>query len=70
MYKRRKFTLFNGAIFILYSLVFLVLTHNQCSPDKKQTSEEKRSELIQTAKWWKKLPRPVYANLEKVKTSQ
>ena len=70
MYKRRKFTLFKGAVFILYSLVFLVLTHNQCSPDKKQTSEEKRSELIQPAKWWKKLPRPVYANLEKVKTTQ
>lgn len=55
---------------ILCSLLFLVLMLNQCSPEKKQAAEEKRSELIQPAKWWEKLPRPVYSTLEKVETSQ
>jgi glyoxylase-like metal-dependent hydrolase (beta-lactamase superfamily II) len=42
----------------------------QCSVEKKQDVEEQRSELIQPAKWWEKLPRPIYANLKKVETSQ
>lgn len=48
--------------------VFLMLV--QCSTEKKQDAEEQRSELIQPAKWWEKLPRPIYAKLKKVETSQ
>ncbi len=70
MSKRRKFMVFKSAIAILFSMVFIVVTHHYCSPAKEQTTEEKRSELIQPAKWWEKLPRPVYATLEKVETSQ
>jgi len=67
---KKKFSPFLFCVSILCSLLFLVLTLSQCSPEKKQTAEEKRSELIQPAKWWEKLPRPVYATLEKVETSQ
>ncbi len=72
MQKRRKFSprSINGNIFICFILVlpvFLVLV--QCSVEKKQDVEEKRSELIQPAKWWEKLPRPMYAKLEKIETS-
>ena len=55
---------------ILCSFLFLFLTLSQCSPEKKQATEEKRSELIQPAKWWEKLPRPVYSTLDEVETSQ
>ena len=72
MQKRRKFSprSINGNILICFILVlpvFLVLV--QCSVGKKQDVEEKRSELIQPAKWWEKLPRPMYAKLEKIETS-
>lgn len=54
----------------LYLIVLVCLILVQCSLEKKQDVEEKISELIQPAKWWEKLPRPVYATLEKVATSQ
>lgn len=46
--------------------IFLV----SCSNQDDSETEEQRSELIQPAKWWEKLPRPVYATLEKITTSQ
>ena len=73
MQKRRKFSprRINGNILICFILVLPVfLAFVQCSVEKKQDVEEKRSELIQPAKWWEKLPRPIYAKLEKVGTSQ
>jgi glyoxylase-like metal-dependent hydrolase (beta-lactamase superfamily II) len=70
MQKRKEFTPARRFVPILCSLLFLVLTHDQCSPEKKQAPEEKRSELIQPAKWWEKLPRPVYSTLEKIETGQ
>ncbi len=51
-----------------FILVLLVLI--SCVPGKKQSDTEKTSELIQPQKWWEKLPRPVYATLEKVEISQ
>lgn len=51
--------------FILFLLVLI-----SCVPGKKQSDTEKTSELIQPQKWWEKLPRPVYATLEKVEISQ
>ena len=40
-------------------------------PEATQEPEtEARSELVQPAKWWEKLPRPVYANLSHVGTYQ
>lgn len=47
--------------------VFFGFIH--CSRETDKTAE-KRSELIQPSKWWEKLPRPVYASLKKVETSQ
>lgn len=73
MQKRRKFSprSINGNTLICFILVLPVfLAFVQCSVEKKQDVEEKRSELIQPAKWWEKLPRPIYAKLEKVETSQ
>jgi len=49
-------------------LVFLILI--SCATETKQGEAENRSELIQPQKWWEKLPRPVYATLEKVEISQ
>ena len=51
-------------------LSFFLIQFPSCSSKSKQEAQEKRSELIQPAKWWEKLPRPVYATLEKVDTSQ
>lgn len=73
MQKRKKFSSrsINENILICFILVLPVfLAFIQCSVEKKQDVEEKRSELIQPAKWWEKLPRPIYAKLEKVETSQ
>lgn len=56
--------------FLAVLLSFLLIQFPSCSSKNKQEVEEERSELIQPAKWWKKLPRPVYATLEKVETSQ
>lgn len=66
--RKKKFGINRNLCFSL--LVMLCLTLIQCSVEKEQISEEKRSELIQPAKWWEKLPRPIYATLEKVETSQ
>lgn len=63
-------------IFCLSLIVTFCIIFIQCSGEKKQDTqkteeaEEKVSELVQPAKWWEKLPRPIYANLEKVETSQ
>jgi len=70
MHKRKKSTPAKQCVSILCSLLFLILMHNQCKQEQKQAPAEKRSELIQPAKWWEKLPRPVYSTLEKVETSQ
>jgi len=73
MQKKGKFLRrsINGNIIICFILVLPVfLAFIQCSVEKKQDVEEKRSELIQPAKWWEKLPRPIYAKLEKVDTNQ
>lgn len=64
------FILGKKGVLSLWCVLAFILTLNQCSPGKKHTAEEKRSELIQPAKWWEKLPRPVYTSLDKVKTSQ
>ena len=52
----------------LIILFCLILVH--CAGDKKPSATEEKSELIQPAKWWEKLPRPIYATLERVETSQ
>jgi len=51
-------------------LIFVFLILINCTTDTKQDEAEKKSELIQPQKWWEKLPRPVYATLEKVETTQ
>lgn len=49
----------------------LVITGCWCTKgENTQSPEEERSELVQPDKWWKKLPRPIYARLDKVDTSQ
>jgi glyoxylase-like metal-dependent hydrolase (beta-lactamase superfamily II) len=70
MAQRRKISLVWKGLLAINLMISFPLALIQCSKKSTQTAEEKRSELIQPAKWWKKLPRPVYASLEKVKTSQ
>ena len=50
--------------------VFLLLSVVTCSEKQDTAEEDLRSELIQPAKWWEKLPRPVYATLERIPISQ
>lgn len=63
LYNKKRF-------FTLSLLVLICLALFLCSVENKQKADEKRSELIQPAEWWEKLPRPIYATLEKVETSQ
>jgi len=37
---------------------------------REKQQETQTSEIIQPQKWWTKLPRPIYASLEKIQTSQ
>jgi len=70
MRKRRKDLFGNNRIFTFSLMVLFCMILIQCSVEDRQNAEEKRSELIQPAKWWEKLPRPIYATLKKVETSQ
>ncbi len=70
MAQRRKISSVWKGLLAFSLMISFLLALVQCSKESTQTAEEKRSELIQPAKWWKKLPRPVYASLEKVNTSQ
>lgn len=55
-----------SSVFLLILACFFLY---QCSPKNEQEDVEQRSELIQPTKWWEKLPRPIYATLEKIDTS-
>lgn len=70
MAQRIKISMVLKGLLAFSLMISYLLALMQCSKESTQTAEEKRSELIQPAKWWKKLPRPVYASLEKVNTSQ
>ena len=70
MAQTRKISLVWKGLLGFSLMISILLALMLCSRESSQTAEEKRSELIQPAKWWKKLPRPVYASLEKVSTSQ
>lgn len=61
---------FKTASISISLILLLCLFPIHCTTQKKQVPEEKRSELIQPAKWWTKLPRPVYAKLKQVMISQ
>ena len=70
MAQRIKISLAWKGLLAFSLMISFLLALMQCSKESTQTAEEKRSELIQPSKWWKKLPRPVYGSLEKVNTSQ
>lgn len=72
MERKKSIPIQNAVLIVsIFSLLGLILIHNwACSSKDKQEMEEKRSEIIQPSKWWEKLPRPIYARLEKVKISQ
>jgi glyoxylase-like metal-dependent hydrolase (beta-lactamase superfamily II) len=56
---------------VIVVILFLVLIISAaCFQESEQVTEETRSELVQPSKWWESLPRPIYANLEKVDTDQ
>jgi glyoxylase-like metal-dependent hydrolase (beta-lactamase superfamily II) len=61
-------------IIVFLSVLLICCAGDRLPQQSKKTQQdeqaEQRSELIQPAKWWEKLPRPVYATLEKVETSQ
>jgi glyoxylase-like metal-dependent hydrolase (beta-lactamase superfamily II) len=50
--------------------LLLVLAVTGCSLEDQKPAEEGKSELVQPEKWWKALPRPVYAGLEKIPTGE
>jgi glyoxylase-like metal-dependent hydrolase (beta-lactamase superfamily II) len=55
--------------YLIVSFISLCLI--SCSTKEEQAvKEEGRSTLIQPVMWWESLPRPVYATLEEIKTSQ
>ncbi len=51
---------------LLLSVLLLILSSLSCTSGDDVES----SELVQPSNWWEKLPRPVYATLEKVENSQ
>jgi len=57
-------------IILTFIMAVASLALVQCTPKSEPPSSSQRSELIQPTKWWEKLPRPVYANLEKIEISQ
>lgn len=74
----RKLRIYIALFFVLFLVV--ILFHyaernvkkevERRTEQKAEQKEEQRSELIQPAKWWEKLPRPIYATQKKVETSQ
>ena len=67
---RRKISSVWKGLFAFSLMTSFLLINIRCAKERAQKAEQKRSELIQPAKWWNKLPRPVYASLEKVNTGQ
>lgn len=59
-----------GALTLIFILVYISLSLVCCSVEQEQQIESQRSELIQPGKWWEKLPRSVYATLERIDTNQ
>lgn len=54
---------------MIVSLLFIFLSAN-CSMEDKKPAEKGISELVQSRQWWQKLPRPGYADLERIKTGE
>jgi glyoxylase-like metal-dependent hydrolase (beta-lactamase superfamily II) len=52
-------------IALIISFVFFA-----CKGGEKKQTETQTSEIIQPQKWWEKLPRPIYASLERIQVSQ
>ena len=67
MNKRPVF--FEKRILIVFLFILASLFLYQCSTKEEQEAVAPRSELIQPSKWWKKLPRPIYAALDKMEAS-
>ena len=61
---RGGFSVFSLFVLVIF-FVFLTCKGRQEKQDEPQTSE-----IIQPQKWWTKLPRPVYASLERIQTTQ
>ena len=57
------------AMSLVLSLL-LFLSVSSCSIEDKKPTEEGKSELVQSEKWWKKLPRPVYDGLERLEATE
>jgi len=66
---KREVKSYSIPILLLLFLFLLAMASPSCS-ENRETIEDERSELIQPSKWWEKLPRPIYATLEKVAVSQ
>ena len=52
-------------IALIVSFVFFT-----CKGGEKKQTETQTSEIIQPQQWWEKLPRPIYASLEKIQITQ
>ena len=53
---------------LILASIGLILMH--CSEVEEKETKPTKSELIQPLKWWENLPRPVYASLERIETTQ
>lgn len=63
------FNIMKITLILFLCLSFLSCTSSQDQEEPQDTPETKSS-LVQPAKWWEKLPRPIYASLEKIETQQ
>lgn len=71
MNKLKKHFYFAGIWRLVFSLIISIsLISINCSQEQEPIYKTERSPLIQPLKWWEKLPRPIFFQLEKVETSQ
>jgi len=61
-----------GKKFTIGLILFLLLPFPfvSCSIEDEKPAKKGESELVQSEKWWKELPRKVYAGLERIQTSE
>ncbi len=66
--RKNRISLMLGACTVCVLLMnFSLVT---CKGNQAKGKEDQISEIIQPNKWWEKLPRPIYATLERITTGQ
>ena len=57
-------------LLILFIGLFFFACSSSLDQEESQAAPGTQSALVQPAKWWETLPRPIYASLEKIETAQ